>query len=64
LILRYIPGKLRFLRKHGGALSLPVFRVGFSLLWIARMFSLPWGAEKRARAKRALQLIWGPSAGE
>jgi N-acetylglucosaminyl-diphospho-decaprenol L-rhamnosyltransferase len=64
LILRYIPGKLRFLRKHEGPLSLPAFRAGISLLWIARMFSIPWGAEKRARSKKALQLIWGPPAGE
>jgi|GEM_PF-440739 len=64
LILRYIPGKLRFLRKHGGPLSMPLFRAGISLIWIARMVSLPWGAEKRARSKKALQLIWGPPAGE
>ncbi len=64
LILRYIPGKLRFLRKHAGPLSLLAFRAGLSLLWIARMFSLPWGAEKRACSKKALQLIWGPPAGE
>jgi len=64
LILSYIPGKLRFLRKHAGPLSLLAFRAGISLLWIARMFSIPWGAEKRARSKKALQLIWGPPAGE
>jgi GT2 family glycosyltransferase len=64
LILRYIPGKLRFLRKHAGPLSLLTFRAGLSLLWMARMCSLPWGAEKRARSKKALQLIWGPPAGE
>lgn len=64
LILRYIPGKLRFLRLHAGPLSLLTFRVGLSLLWMARMLSIPWGEEKKARSKRALQLIWGPPAGE
>jgi N-acetylglucosaminyl-diphospho-decaprenol L-rhamnosyltransferase len=64
LILRYIPGKLRFLRKHAGPLSLLAFRAGVSLRWIARMFSKPWGSEKRMRSKRALQLVWGPPAGE
>ncbi len=68
--LRYIPAKLRFLRKHGGRTGIAAFRLSMTALQLGRLFlgSVSPGLRRDLRytpeyCRRALRLVWGASPG-
>lgn len=66
--LRYIPAKLRFLRKHSGRAGILAFRVAMTVLQLGRLFlGGVWPGLRRdlrhtpEYCRRAIRLIWGGS---